>query len=85
MRQHRPQELRLDLEMMIGLKRAVAPRADVVQHENDADTCEDWSQRVMRSGEVQRFQSGADDGVAKQFHRDAGLPGYLGAKLAKDR
>jgi hypothetical protein len=29
----------------------------------------------MRSGEVQRFQSGADDGVAKQFHRDAGLPG----------
>jgi hypothetical protein len=26
MRQHRPQEFRLDLEMMIGLKRAVAPR-----------------------------------------------------------
>ena len=69
------QELRLDLEMMVGLKRAVAPRADVVQHENGADTCEDWSQQVMRSGEVQRFQSGADDGVAKQFHRDAGLPG----------
>ena len=77
MRQHRPQELRLDLEMMIGLKLAVAAGADVVQHENDADTCEDWSQQVMRAGEVQRFQSGADDGVAKQFHRDAGLPGYL--------
>ena len=83
MRQHRPQELRLDLEMMIGLKRAVAPRADVVQHENDADTCEDWSQQVMRSGEVQRFQSGADDGVAKQFHRDAGLPGYLRSEISE--
>ena len=75
MRQHRAQEFRLDLEMMIGLKLAVAAGADVVQHENGADTCEDWSQQVMRAGEVQRFQSGADDGVAKQFHRDAGLPG----------
>ena len=68
MRQHRPQEFRLDLEMMIGLKPAVAAGADVVQHENGADTREDWSQQVMRAGEVQRFQSGANDGVAKQFH-----------------
>ena len=72
MRQHRAQEFRLDLEMVIGLKLAVAARADVVQHENGADTCEDWSQQVMRAGEVQRFQSGADDGVAKQFHRRCG-------------
>jgi hypothetical protein len=82
-RQRRPQELRFDLKMMIGLKRAVVAGADVVQHENDADTCEDWSQQVMRSGEVQRFQSGADDGVAKQFHRDAGLPGYLQSETSE--
>jgi hypothetical protein len=68
---------------MIGLKLAVAPRADMVQHENDADACEDWSQQVMRSGEVQRFQAGADDGVAKQFHRDAGLPGYLRSEISE--
>jgi hypothetical protein len=37
----------------------------------------------MRSGEVQRFQSGADDGVAKQFHRDAGLPGYLRSETSE--
>jgi hypothetical protein len=69
--------------MMIGLKRAAAPRADMVQHENNADTREDWPQQVMRSGEVQRFQSGADDGVAKQFHRDAGLPGYLRSEISE--
>src|SRR5215216_7054994 len=86
MRQHRSQELRLDLEMMIGLKRAIAPRADMVQHENDADTCEDRPQQVVRSGEVQRFQSGADDGVAKLFHRDVELARFqYRLKLAKDR
>ena len=69
MRQRRPQEFRLDLEMTIGLEFGVAARADVVQHENGADACEDWSQQVMRPGEIQRFQSGADDGVAKLFHR----------------
>jgi hypothetical protein len=68
--QHRPQEFRLDLEVMVGLKLAVATGADVMQHENDANTCEDWSQQKVRAGEVQRFQSGANDGVAKQFHRD---------------
>jgi hypothetical protein len=83
MGQHRPQKFRLDLEMMIGLKRVVAARTDVVQHENDADTREDRSQQVMRSGEVQRFQSGADYGVAKQLHRDAGLPGYLRSETSE--
>jgi hypothetical protein len=63
--------------MMVRLKFTFAAGPDVMQHENDANACEDWSQQIMRSGEVQRFQSGADDGVAKQFHRDAGLPGYL--------
>ena len=77
MRQRRPQEIRLDLEVMVGLKRIVAAGTDVVQHENDADACEDWSQQVVRAGEVQRFQAGADDGVAKLFHRDGGRPGYL--------
>jgi hypothetical protein len=62
---------------MIGLECVITSGADVMQHENDTDACQDWSQQVVRPGEVQRFQSGADDGVAKQFHRDAGLPGYL--------
>src|SRR5207253_10777780 len=86
MRQQRPQEFRLDLEMMIGLKPVVAAGADMVQHENDADTREDRSQQVMRPGEVQRFQSGADDGVAKQFHRGVWLAQFqYRLKLAKDR
>ena len=67
-RQHRPQEFRLDLEMMVGLKLGIAARADVVQHENGADACEDWSQQVMRAGEVKRFQPGADNGVAELLH-----------------
>ncbi len=69
MRQHRAQEFRLDLEMMVGLKLGAAAGADMVQHENGADACEDWSQQIMRAGEVERFQSGADNGVAEQFHQ----------------
>ena len=69
MRQHRAQELRFDLKMIIGLEFHVAARADVVQHENSADACEDWSQQIMRTGEVKRFQSGADNGVAEHFHQ----------------
>jgi hypothetical protein len=72
MRQHGPQELRLNLKVMIGLKLVIAPRADVVKHENDANACEDWSQQEMRAGEVKRFKSGTDNGVAKQFHGGAG-------------
>ena len=73
-----------DAEVMAEAARmVVAAGADVVQHENDADACEDWSQQVMRPGEVQRFQSGADDGVAKRFHRDAGLPGYLRSETSE--
>ena len=84
MRQHRAQEVRLDLEMAVGLEFGVAARAHVVQHENGADTCEDWSQQVMRSGEVKRFQPGADNGVAELFH--LGVAGRLefSPKLARD-
>ena len=45
MRQHRAQEFRLDLEMVIGLELGVAARADMVQHENGADACEDRPQQ----------------------------------------
>ena len=69
MRQHRAQEFRLDLEVMIGLEFAVAARADVVQHENGADARENRSHQMMRAGEVKRFQSGADDGVAELLHQ----------------
>ena len=64
MRQRRAQELGRDLEMTVGLKPAIAAGTDVVQHENGADTCEQWSQQVMRPGEVECFEPGADDGAA---------------------
>jgi hypothetical protein len=40
----------------------------MMQHENGADACEDWSQQIMRAGEVERSQSSPDDGVAKLLH-----------------
>ena len=70
MRQHRAQEVRFDLEVMIGLELGVAAGTHVVQHENGADACEDWSQQIMRAREVERFQPGADNGVAEYFHQD---------------
>jgi hypothetical protein len=69
MREHRAQEVGLDLEMVIGLEFGTAAGADVVQHKNGADACEDWPQQVMRTGEIKRFQSGADNGVAELFHQ----------------
>ena len=69
MRQHRAQELGINLEVMIGLELGVVAGTHVVQHENGADACEDWSQQIMRTGEVKRFQPGADDGVAEYFHQ----------------
>jgi hypothetical protein len=41
----------------------------MVQHENSADACEDWSQQIMRTGEVKGLQPGAYDGVTKHFHQ----------------
>jgi hypothetical protein len=76
MREHRAQEVGLDLEMVIGLEFGTAAGADVVQHENGADACEDWPQQVMRTGEIKRFQSGADNGVAELFHQ--GVAACLG-------
>jgi hypothetical protein len=68
-RQHRAQEFRLDLDVTIGLRLGVAAGTHVVQHENGADACEDWSQQLVRAGEVKRFQSGTDEGVAECFHQ----------------
>ena len=68
MRQHGAQEFRLNLQVVVRLKLAFAAWAHMVQHENGADACEDWSQQEMRAGEVQRLQSGANNGVAEQFH-----------------
>ena len=68
MRQHGAQELRLNLQMMVRLKLALTPGAHMVQHEDGADTCEDWSQQEMRAGKVKRLQSGTNNGVAEQFH-----------------
>ncbi len=68
MRQYGAQELRLNLQMMVRLKLAFAPRAHMVQHEDGADTCEDWSQQEMRAGKVKSLQSGTNNGVAEQFH-----------------
>ena len=69
MLQGRAQEFRLDLKMTVGLEFAVAAGSDLVQHENGADACENRSQQIMRTGEVKRFQSGTDNGVAEHFHQ----------------
>ena len=69
MRQHGAQKLRFDLEMMVGLEFRVTAGPHMVQHENSADACEDWSQQIMRTGEVKRLQSGTDNGVAEHFHQ----------------
>ena len=69
----------VDFEVMIGLERGVAARADMVQHENGADACEDRPQQMMRAGEIQRFQPGADDGVAELLHQD--MSGRLRVRL----
>ena len=85
MRQHRAQEFRFDLEMMIGLEFGVAAGADVVQHENGADACEDWPQQIMRTGKVKRFQSGADNGVAEHLHQGLAACFVTIRNLAADR
>ena len=84
-REHRAQELRRDLEMTIGLEFGVAARANMVQHEDCADPCEDRSQQMMGPAEVKRSQSGTDDVVAKLLH--AGVASRLGEipKLTGDR
>jgi hypothetical protein len=67
-RQHGAEKFRRDLEMAIRLEFGVTAWADMVQHENGADTRENWSQEIMGPAEVKRFQSGADDVVAKLLH-----------------
>jgi hypothetical protein len=54
--------------MSIRLEFGVTAWADMVQHENGADARENWSQEIMCPAEVKRFQSGADDVVAKLLH-----------------
>ena len=83
-RQRRAQEIRRDFEMTIGLERAAAPRADVVQREDGSDPGEDRSQQLMGAAEIQRFQAGADDVVAKLLHHMAG-PLMVWVKLAEQR
>ena len=69
MRQHRAQEFRRNFKMTVGLERGVAGRADMVQHENAADAGKHRTKQIMRAGKVKRFQSGADDVVAKLLHQ----------------
>jgi hypothetical protein len=60
--------------MTVGLELGVAARADVVQHEDGADTCEDWSQQEVRARKVKRLQPGANNGISELFHQGrAGL------------
>jgi hypothetical protein len=57
----------------------------MMQHENGADSRENRSQQMMRSGEVKRLQSGADDVLAKMLHQ-GWLAGWgATTKLAENR
>src|SRR6516165_3784100 len=68
MRQHRAQELWRHLEMVVRLERIAAARAHMMQHEDGADAGKDRPQHKMRAGEIQRSQSGTDNGVAELLH-----------------
>jgi hypothetical protein len=46
----------------------------VVQHEDGADTRENWSQQDVGARKVKRFQPGANNGVSELFHQGAGWP-----------
>ena len=70
MRQHGAEELGRDLEVAIRLELGRAGRTDMMQHENGADACEDWSQQNMRAGKIKRTQAGADDVVAELLHQE---------------
>ena len=68
MRQHLAQEIGRDFEMTVGLEQAAARRANVMQHEDGADARQDRPQHMVRAGEVQRIEAGANDVVAKLLH-----------------
>src|SRR5258708_4317640 len=57
--------------MTIGLEFGVTAGADMMKHENGADAGENRPQQVMRPGEVQRTQAGADDVAAKLLHAES--------------
>ena len=63
------QKPRRDLEQPIGLEAAGPRRADVVQGQNDADAADQWLQRRVGAGKIQRFKPAADDGLSEPGHR----------------
>jgi len=71
--------------MTIGLERGVTPRPDMVQHENGADAGEQRPQQVMRPGQIERAEAGADDVVAEFLHGRAAWHGCDFRKVAGNR
>ncbi len=84
MRQHRAQESRLDFEVMVGLEGPRIARADMMQHEDGADARENRPQQMVRAGEIQRFQAGADHGAAELLHQAWLYPVGFEPKLASE-
>ena len=68
MAQRGAQELGRHLEVTVGLELGLARWPHLVQHEDGADPGQKRPQQMMRSAEIECFQSGADDVVAKLFH-----------------
>ena len=54
MYQHLAQELGRHLEMMVGLKRTVTDRPDMVQCKDGADPRQDWPQQGVGAAEIER-------------------------------
>jgi ribosomal protein L35 len=50
--------------MAVGLKGGIAGWAHMMQHENAADAREHRAKKVVRTGQIKRFQAGADDVAA---------------------
>ncbi len=75
--QHLAQEFGRDLQMPVGLEQFVAGGPHVMQHEDGAGAGQQRPQHMMRAGEIQRVEAGANDIVAKLFHG-----GFSGADRA---
>ena len=64
MRERGAQEIGRDFQVSVRLERVGAHRPDVVQHEDGADACEQRSQEVVGTAEIECLEPGAEDAAA---------------------
>ncbi len=65
---HPGEKARRDLKQPIGLEQIGPRRAHVMERQDHAAPADKRLERIMRAGEVQRFQSAADDRLLEACH-----------------